>query len=246
MAAVRRIYDSHPTPGVPAQSSRPARARKPRGSLHASGRRSRVDARAGGARDGQSGPHPTAQPQRLPAALGRRGAPLRPGRGQPAADAAHRDLRHRPHPDLRHPLPRRPLPRAARRDPAALARPGAAPGGRPLPRRRRGLLRPAAPRGELLRDRRAGRRADRGRRAADHPGDRHAGGPPAAAPDRDVRLPPGRAGRLPDAAGEAGRVRHRRSGGRRVAPRRPPGPGRTSRHPGRGEREPGRGSGSRS
>ncbi len=73
---------------------------------------------------------------------------------------------------------------------------------------------------------------------------RHAGGAPAAAPDRHVRLSAGGAGRVPDAAGAAGRVRHRRAGGRRAAARRPPRPRRAPRHPGGGERAPGRGSGS--
>ena len=62
------------------------------------------------------------------------------------------------------------------------------------------------------------------------PGRRHAGGPPAAAPDRDVRVPVGRARRLPDAAGAAVRVRHRGAGGRGAAARRAPGRRRTPRH----------------
>src|SRR5205814_262439 len=82
--------------------------------------------------------------QWLPAALGRRGGPVRSRRGHPAPAAPGRGGVVGDHPHLRHPLPRRPLPRPPRDPPATVPRPGRPPCRRPVPRGRPGALRPAA------------------------------------------------------------------------------------------------------
>ena len=226
MAAVRRVPDSHPTPGDPALSDRTTlaqRARKSPGVASISGSLSR-DARAGRSRHGEPGPDPAPQPQRLPAALGRRGDPLRPGRGHPAPDA---DGRPRGHPDpahLHHPLPRRPQPRACpascsasrstrcrtrwrctTRRPARSSTTGSgtppATGTTPTSSRRRSARR-----------RPSRSRPRRGRLTAL---------PRLLAFRSRVRVPPGRAAGPPHAPGPPGRPRHHRPGGRRVAAHRP-------------------------
>src|ERR1035441_9717824 len=92
-----------------------------------------VDPRARRAGDGQPGAHPAAQSQRLPAAMGRRGHSLRPGRRHAAPAPARRWLAVVDPEDLHHPLPRRPLPRTPRGPPAPFARRGPPPGRRGLP-----------------------------------------------------------------------------------------------------------------
>ena len=128
---------------------------------------------------------------------------------------------HRRHPDLHHPLPRRPLPRPARHHPAAVARPGAAPGRRALPGRRPGVLRPAAPR--RLYHETADVRARAGRRPT--------GSGRPRAPSRCEAAPAASTASRRSATGWSSRTaagccrsgwprRHRRPGRRRAAARR--------------------------
>ena len=77
---------------APATRSTCAHLRRPRPGKAASRtagcplRSARVSAPSWWCSDRVPGPDPDAQPQRLPAALGRRGHPVRPGRGHPAPD----------------------------------------------------------------------------------------------------------------------------------------------------------------
>ena len=146
---------STPAPAPARPSSTPTRTSWAAAASAGPPDRRRVRTRAGGAGHREPGAHPAPQPQRLPAALGRRGHALRPRRGHPAPDAARRGRRARHQPDLRHALPRRPLPGPRRGDPAHQPRPGAAPRHRALPGERAALLRPAAVRHRLPRDGRA-------------------------------------------------------------------------------------------
>ena len=94
-------------------------------------------ARAHRVGNGQPAADAPPQPQRLPAALGRRGRAVRSRRGHPAPVHARRCIARRRHPHLHHPLPRRSLPRPARNVMQRGTRSGPAPV-------RRSTTRPAA------------------------------------------------------------------------------------------------------
>ena len=166
-----------------------------------------VSARAGGARDRVPGPDPDAQPQRLPAALGRRGHPVRPGRGHPAPADPGRRAGHGDHRHLHHPRPRRPLPGPARRAAADVPGRGRPPRPPDLPPRRGGVRRPAAPRVVVRRPAGGGALSHLGRRAHPDVGAPDPGVGRAGAPAADGRLPPGRGRRPHDGARAARRAR---------------------------------------
>src|SRR6266536_1068410 len=177
------------------------------------------DQRARGPRHVQPGANTGPQPQRAPAALGRRGGAVRPRRGHaaPARPGRRALLGH--HPDLRHPLPRRPLPRPARGRAAAVAGPGRPPGRGLLPRQRAALVRAPALGLQLRRSGGAAaapgrRRGSGGARTPVRPG-RTAARPRS----RDLRLAPRGARRAAHAARAARCPRGARSRHRATAPR---------------------------